>query len=65
MTPASKDELEQVCKEICPACAAGNTIRQRTDTLEWIHTFTNQGGFSSAFCLASNYRNKYKDRFSG
>jgi hypothetical protein len=33
----SKEELEELCKDVCPACAQGIPLRQRTDTKEWVH----------------------------
>jgi hypothetical protein len=65
VTPQSAEELEQVCREICPACAKGEGLRYRPETQEYTHNSYDRGGFSHSFCLASNYRNRYKDAFGG
>jgi hypothetical protein len=36
----TQDEFDAKCKELCPHCAAGEVVRQRTDTLEWVHDFS-------------------------
>lgn len=68
MTP---ENFEQFCKDICPHCAAGSSVRQRDDTGEIVHdtsiaipgTLGKRQGH--AFCLASNFRKKWKDRIGG
>jgi len=65
MTPQTNEELEQVCKEICPSCAKGDPLRYRAETREWTHDLYSKGSFAHSFCLASNYRSKYKDQVSG
>jgi hypothetical protein len=66
MTPKSAEELEQVCKEICPACAANEPLRKRSDNDEYVHDIYGQkGAFAHKFCLAHNYRLKYEGKFGG
>ena len=36
----TKDELEAKCKELCPHCKAGEPVRQREDTREFVHDFS-------------------------
>jgi hypothetical protein len=66
MKPQSVEELEQVCKEICPACATLTPWRYRPETAEFVHeTFGHKGAFAHSFCLASHYRTKYRDKVGG
>jgi hypothetical protein len=66
MTPKSAEDLEQVCKEICPACAASDPLRYRSDSNEWVHDVHGQkGAFAHKFCLAHNYRVKYRSLAGG
>jgi hypothetical protein len=34
------EELEAKCKELCPHCKAGEPVRRRLDTFEWVHDFS-------------------------
>ena len=61
----TRDEFEQTCKDVCPSCANGDSLRQREDTGEFVHDIHNKNAFSHVFCLASNYRNKHRDQVSG
>lgn len=62
MTP---DNFEDFCRDICPHCKDDAAVRQREDTKEWVHdTSVEIPGtlgkrMGHAFCLASNFRNKY------
>ena len=33
-------EFEAKCKELCSHCAAGEGVRRRLDTFEWVHDFS-------------------------
>jgi hypothetical protein len=65
------ENFEQFCKDICPHCANGSAVRLRLDSMEWVHdtsieipgTLGKRQGH--AFCLASNFRKKYKDVAGG
>ena len=65
------ENFDQFCKDICPQCAAGAPVRQRVDSLEWVHdTAVEIPGtigrrMGHAFCLASNFRNKHKGVMDG
>lgn len=65
MAPMSTEEFEQKCKELCPNCAAGVTVRQREDTKEWIHDWAFGGtdpktgrltGIGHGICGAHDFR---------
>lgn len=34
------NEFAEKCKELCPHCKAGERVRLRTDSLEWVHDFS-------------------------
>ena len=63
--PVTQDELEQMYMLVCPTCAAGQVVRQRTDTKEWVHdvvTKTMPGGrlvttVAHGICGANGLRN--------
>lgn len=64
------EEFASYCKDICPHCATNAPVRLRVDTGETVHDFITDlggGGRSHAhvFCLASNFRAKWKDRLDG
>ena len=33
-------EIEDKIKELCPHCKAGEPVRRRSDTGEWVHDFS-------------------------
>ena len=70
----SKVKLEQMARDICPACRRahrmdfngekGHTLRQRSDTKEWVHDFIKPTAkdtslFEHVFCQADALRKKY------
>lgn len=61
----TRGEFEETCRDICPQCKAGIAIRQREDTKEMVHDSYRGNAISHSFCLASNFRNKYKDSLGG
>lgn len=70
----TSDEFDRFCKDICPHCKQGRTLRQRDDTYEFVHDFASgpvdprigrPTGMGHAFCLATHFRIKHKDSLSG
>jgi len=65
------DEFDEKCKELCQYCHDGMAMRQRTDSLEFVHEGavaipgTLGKRMSHTICLASNFRNEWKDKISG
>jgi hypothetical protein len=59
----NKEQAEQIVTEVCPNCASGMPVERRKDTGEWIHR--PQGPMSIRLCLASHFREKYKDVLNG
>jgi len=65
------DEFDVKCKELCQYCRDGMAMRQRTDSLEFVHEGavaipgTLGKRMSHTICLASNFRNEWKDKISG
>ena len=63
-------EYLDLCGDICPNCAKVASLRQREDTKEWTHDINTEipGTLGKrmvhAFCLASHFRNKWKDKLS-
>ena len=62
------DEFEARCKELCPHCAAGEKVRQRTDSLEWVHDFSfgetdkkigRPIGMGHSICSAHEFRKQH------
>ena len=52
---------EERYREICPLCAKGVKVRQRTDSLEWVHDYvinklTNGVVQGHALCQANDLR---------
>jgi len=67
-------EFEARCKELCPHCAAGSVVRQRTDTGEHVHDFASgttdpnigfKRSFGHGICHAHQFRTDNKDLASG
>jgi hypothetical protein len=67
-------EFETKCRDLCPHCAAGEHVRQRTDTSEWVHDWSFGGmdpkigrrtGIGHGICLAHDLRLKQKDLVDG
>lgn len=55
-------EFNEVCLLVCKHCAAGKEPRQRTDTLEHVHDWTERGKAGStiyhhSICGANGLRN--------
>lgn len=61
----SRDQVLDICKEVCPNCAAELPLRQRADTREWVHDNVRGSGVSHAFCLAHHLRTKHQDILNG
>ena len=71
MTPL---EFETKCKDICPHCAAGETVRFREDTKEFVHDWSfgavdlkigRRVGMGHGICQAHDLRMKGKDSVDG
>jgi hypothetical protein len=61
----TSEELEAKCKELCPHCKAGEPVRRRLDTFEWVHDFSfgsvdpntgRKSGFGHSICGAHDLR---------
>ena len=67
----TKDQLEELFKDICPRCAEGRSkLVYRQPYAEWGHeqqVLTASGGnaVSSTLCMATHLRNKYQDVLNG
>ena len=57
--------FDEQCKALCPHCAAGEVVRLRTDTNEWVHDWSFGGkdpktgtpvGRGHGICLANEIR---------
>lgn len=59
------EEFNATCQDVCSNCKAGVKLRQRTDTLEHVHDSYRGNAILHSFCLASNFRNKWKDQLDG
>lgn len=61
----TRAEFEEKCQNLCPHCRDGIPVRQREDTKEMVHDGAIQipgtlgRRHSHAFCLASDFRNKW------
>lgn len=67
------DEFEAKCREICLHCAAGEPVRQRTDTGEFVHDFSFGGvdpkigrrtGMGHSICSAHDLRTQWEGKLS-
>lgn len=65
MTGLTKDQAQQICKEVCSECGKGSDPRRRDDTGEYIHEFVNGVAYSHRLCLATNFRNLHRDLLNG
>jgi len=61
----TREEFESTIKDICPHCRNGTAVRQRADTKEWVHDFFRGTAISHGICLATHFRNIWKDKLSG
>jgi len=57
----TREEFDQIVKDVCPHCRIGVETRQREDTREWVHDLFKGTAVSHGFCLATHFRNKHKD----
>jgi hypothetical protein len=68
-------EFDAQCKALCPHCAAGEVVRVRSDTNEWVHDFSFGGDkagtpfgrrqLGHGICQAHAFRTENKDKISG
>ncbi len=67
-------EFDAKCRELCPHCAAGEPVRQRLDTDEFVHDFSfgevdpkinRRIGIGHSICSAHEFRMQNKDQVSG
>jgi hypothetical protein len=67
VTQSSSEEFEQLCKDQCPRCAAGDPLRYREDSGEFVHDFSfgmfepkigRPVGMGHGICLAHDLRIK-------
>lgn len=55
--PLTDEEFESLVISNCPACMAGNAVRFRDDTKEFIHDYVKGSAFSQQLCLSNGMRN--------
>jgi hypothetical protein len=70
----TKVEFDIHCKELCPRCAAGDPIRQRGDSYEWVHDFAfgpvnrmlgRPSGMGHGLCSAHQFRTEWASKIDG
>lgn len=70
----TRTELENQCKDICPHCKAGEAVRLRIDTFEFVHDFSfgdpdpklgRRAGFGHGICHAHDLRKEWEGKLSG
>lgn len=53
--------FDEICKAVCPHCAAAKVLRQRQDTVEWVHDMVDQRPgvtrVDHVICWATGFRN--------
>ena len=54
--PLTPDEFEEVCGLVCPHCRAGQPIRKRDDTGEYVHDAILNTSHAHALCWANGLR---------
>lgn len=57
----TRNQILALCRDVCPNCAASAPLRQRTDSLEWVHDWPGK----HTLCLAHHLRLKYKEVLDG
>ena len=71
MTPA---EFKINCNNLCPHCAAGEAVRQREDTNEYVHDFSfgepdakigRRVGIGHGICRAHAFRLEWTGKLDG
>ena len=64
----STDQFQAQCQQACPRCAAGDPVRLRADTGEWVHDWSFGGtdpktgrllGNGHGICLANDLRKQH------
>lgn len=55
--PLTDEEFEKLASDNCPACKAGNEVRFRSDTLEFVHDHVKGAARSHQLCLSNGMRN--------
>ena len=67
-------EFDAECKKLCPHCEAGEKIRWRDNTKEWVHDFSFGGidpklgrrsGMGHSICQAHAFRIANQGQISG
>ena len=53
----SDEEFEKLASDNCPACKAGNAVRFRDDSKEFVHDYAKGSSFSHQLCLSNGMRN--------
>lgn len=70
----TRNEFDSKCKDLCSHCAAGETVRYRNDSNEFVHDWSFGGvdpklgrraGMGHGICLANDLRMKEKDLVDG
>ena len=56
----SDEEFEALAKENCPLCRKGNAVRQRSDTLEYVHDSLIGKSFTHSLCWSNGMRQARK-----
>ena len=63
MPALNKAEYEELCRANCPYCRAGNEVKFRKDTSEFIHDHVGKGTWSHTLCLSNGLRNEMMKQF--
>ena len=68
----TKDEFNAQCKALCPHCLAGEVVRYRVDSKEFVHDFSFGGDkagtpfgrrqMGHGICQAHAFRSEWKDK---
>jgi hypothetical protein len=68
MSEYTKEQLQQLCRDVCPRCDEEWPLEMRQETGEYVHTriSSNAAGannFAHVYCMATHLRVKYKAVF--
>jgi hypothetical protein len=63
--PLTDEEFEKMASDNCPACKAGNEVRFREDSLEFVHDHVKGSSFSHQLCLSNGMRNARRIQSGG
>lgn len=55
-------DFAELCRIICPSCAAGVEVRYRLETNEYVHDKKTKTTFLHSICWANGLWKKYGDK---